>query len=156
MSSPVRLACLALALSTTACNTAPPACERLGQAFCEAAAVDCDASRALFVRAELPAAKCEEELDTLRAVLPMLSPDVRAYGLAAFLREVMGSSPKLTPEQLDSLSLSIGLPVIPDAGPPSPGAPAQAGPFGAPGDDPIGPVFFGYMNTPDPPPPAKP
>ena len=142
----------AFALVVGACNTAPSACDRLGQAFCEAAGVDCAMSKKLFAEAELPATKCEEAIVTLREVLPMLSPDPRGHGLTAFLREVMRDSPKMSEAQLDALSQAVGLMGVPAASGPGP----QVGP----GTDPAGMpqnVFAGYGEFPDPPtePPTK-
>lgn len=113
--SALRSALVALSLGLIACNQESSACPRLGQAFCEAAAVDCEAAKALFVQAELPPAKCEEGIVTLREVLPMLGPDTRGHGLAAFLREVMRDSPRFKAEELDALSLRVGLSVGPGA-----------------------------------------
>jgi len=141
----------AFALVVGACNTAPSACDRLGQAFCEAAGVDCAMSKKLFAEAELPATKCEEAIVTLREVLPMLSPDPRGHGLTAFLREVMRDSPKMSEAQLDALSQAVGLMGVPAA--------YAAGPQVGPGADPAGMpqnVFSGYGEFPDPPEPAPP
>ena len=157
MAHSLRCSFVAFALVAGACNTSPPACDRLGQAYCEAADIDCTMSKTLFTAAGLPAARCEEAIETLRGLMPMLSPDMRGVALAVFLREVMRDSPKMSEAQLDALGRAIGLPDVPAPGGSGPQAGAQSDVPDPPADTEFDTggmpqnIFVGYSNMPEPP-----
>lgn len=147
MPSALRCIPLAFALLSSACSEAPPpACEQLGQVYCEAAGVDCAAAKRLFTAADLSPTQCQQAIDDLRGVLPMLGPDTRGVGLSVFLREVMRGSPKLSKADIDELSRSVGLP-------PDEPAPHAQGPLpdpAAPGPLPDENRFVGYGEVAEP------